>query len=62
MQQALEHLGFARIEGSLGFDEMPVLGGDGPDRLSDRCEAGVEFVEPEGGNGAAAAQLEDQRH
>jgi hypothetical protein len=62
LQEALEYLGFARFEHSLGFDEMPVLGGCGPDPSMGSCEAGVEFVEPERGNGAAAAQLEDQRH
>ena len=54
-QQALEHLGFARGERPFGFDEMPVFGRDCSDRRLDRCEAGVEFVEPESGNGAAAA-------
>ena len=62
LQQALEHRGFAHTQRPLEFDEMPVLGGGDADRSMDRCEAGVEFVEPEGGNGAAAAQLEDQRH
>src|SRR5438552_7573986 len=55
LQQALEHLGFARSQRPLGFYEMPMLGGDGLDRLLDRCEAGVDLVEPERGNGAASA-------
>src|SRR5207249_11090331 len=55
LEQALQYIGFERIERSVDFDEMPVLGGGGPDRLLDRCEAGVEFVATERGSGAAAA-------
>ncbi len=62
LQQALEHAGFARFERALGLDEMPVLCGCDPDRSVGCCEAGVEFIESEGGNRAAATQLENQRH
>ena len=55
LEQALQYIGFPRIERALGFDEMPVFCGCDLNRSVGSCEAGVEFVEPERGSGAAAA-------